>query len=244
MMNNNKYMVTDNNYMNTGGHCMVSIFTVIRKTDMTTLYMSVDDDANIVLTTIDHINIDVDQLGADIDYDKITIASYDYSDEYLGCYPNDDQVVQLEDNDLIELFVYGRFEHMFSRCSAFDHHTYIEANELPPALYSQVTVHYIQWLDDNGLLLETDGHQIYMADNYIDPKLDAMSKQARDVENFRMWLATCYPQATASDEETNKFFNDNYFTISFAGKRVFIYNCAVAYDGVYHLLRDVLEDLK
>ena len=110
------YQIINHDYMNTGGHCMVSVFEVWIKDVNKTVFVNIGEEY-ITMTTVNHIwrDLDID------DYNDITIAEYMYCD---GDYAEDGMDYELCRECL--------HEYLKKDCEYFEHKEYLPFEWLLP----------------------------------------------------------------------------------------------------------------
>jgi len=138
-----KLQVTNHDYMNTGGGCMVSIFTIYDVQQNRTLYVLINEDGG-ALSTADYISTDVEFA------DNMLIDSFSIDN------------LKSTDNNF-ELFRDCFIEHVKKDCR-YKHTSYeLRFEQLPKELQQQLTPEYREWHEEHiGSYYETDGYKMIL----------------------------------------------------------------------------------
>ena len=238
-MNNDKFIVVDHEYYNTGGNCMVSIFQVYDVDANATRYCICGDDS-FSWQTANTIYNEFLQLDCDENINKLVLGSWEYS--ALTTEPCWDQP-QFTDEQW-EMFKYCQFEHYKKDCKYFNIKVNVPINELPIDLYSTLTDDYKAWAKENDWTVQTDGFKVFLNESYVapqPPKSDRLKELEAFVEHMRLALPpheSEYP-TTADFEKAEEEHANMKWTIVFEGKAITIENCA----AIYNCLKDGLEEI-
>lgn len=138
-----KFKVLRHEYLNTGGHCMVSVFTVWLPDKNQTVYMMVNEEG-CTMSTVDYISneVDID------DYDHVQIKNADWG-----------RVTGHE--EYFDLYRYCLIEYTKSDCRYFGNISEIPYHLLTDDLQKQVPAGYCEWLEKvHGRDIATDGEKI------------------------------------------------------------------------------------
>ena len=141
-------------YVNTGGGCMVSIFEVWLPADNRVAWLFVNEEGG-TLATCDYIQQDID-----------------YNDDMLLDNWHIDSLS--EEHRYFELYRYCFVRYIKSDYRRYGQRYAIPLHMLTPELQQQMTAEYIEWhLTEISPVFETDGETIFMDDTYIpsSPKL-------------------------------------------------------------------------
>ena len=230
-----RFIVTDHNYINTGGNCMVSIFAVYDTTDNVTRWVIASEDG-FNWQTADTISSEL-QLDSDELIDKIVIYSWPW--ETLVTDPCWDQP-QLTDDEW-ELFKYCEFEFYKKDCKYFNNKVRLSTNQLPQELYDTLTPEYVSWADAEGVGCLTDGFNVFMDDSYEPPiqecdeiRLDEDRKKClQDMKDFSQWL---------KELNYDPISFGSYITICVAGNSVKIPFHADSYELLDRFLDKAIEE--
>lgn len=239
-MNNDKFIVVDHEYYNTGGNCMVSIFQVYDVDANATRYV-ICGDTDFSWQTANTIYNEFLQLDCDENINKIVLGSWSYS--ALTTEPSWDQ--RLFEDEQWEMFKYCQFEHYKKDCKYFKTTVSLPIDELPPELFRKyITPEYITWANKNDWKVQTDGEQVFLNESYVAPqpqKSDRLKELEAFVEHMRLALPpheSEYP-TTADFEKAEEEHANMKWTIVFEGKAITIENCA----AIYNHLKDGLEEI-
>lgn len=152
MFENDKYIVLDHRYMNTGGGCMVSTFTVYTRVGRRTSFINVNDEG-CTRTTYDYILFgDFENVSMSWGY---VMADYTWDDFAIDSY------LATAEPEKYELYKYCQFEH-YKKTYSVDHcNTPIPVNWLPASLYNTLTTRCAEWHKTNGAFIETNGTKVW-----------------------------------------------------------------------------------
>ena len=140
------YNVISHNYLNTGGHCMISVFEVWLPDENRTVFVNVGEEY-CTITTVNHIMSD---LEID-DFDKITVATLNYKE-------SDDCTVT---NEYFELCRYCLFEYLKKDCKYMGYFELLPFVWLLPVYQQQISSLERQFVEDEyGDYFETDGYHV------------------------------------------------------------------------------------
>lgn len=235
-MNNDKFIVVDHEYYNSGGNCMLSIFQVYDVDANATRYVICGDDS-FSWQTANTIYNEFLQLDCDENIAKLVIGSWEY--EALTSEPSFDQ--HQFANEQWEMFKYCQFEHYKKDCKYFNIKMNIPIDWLPPALYNTLTDDYKNWAKENDWYVDTDGEKVYLNEQYIAPgdltRVDAFKKKhLEEIRSFSIWFESLKYAPYREDIQ--------YITIAVAGDSVKIPFHADTYEMLYDFLLKVYKDLE
>lgn len=218
------FKVLNYEYLNTGGNCMVGIFTVWVPALKQTAY-ALTNESGCTLTTVDYIGneIEID------DYDEITIDRCDFDD-------------LLSSATYFELYRYCLNEYTKSDCRYFGNTIAIPYRLLSDELQSEVHAEYLAWCNENNnCCIPTDGEKIIVHPDYYslftDPHEDDADLQA--VKEWRDWHDKLINDSTM-DEVAELY--DKKYRLTFNGKRVYIPFNADTYGHIDDLLKAVIRE--
>lgn len=224
---NTRFTVTDHNYFNSGGNCMVSIFTVFDKKNKAVRYVIANDEGcnYQVLDTVGHEPPD------DINWDDILLGSYDWHKFTI------DSLRELDiDYDEFELLKYCQFEFYKKYCKDFGIMIELHVDELTDELFKSITYDAVLWHREAGAYVKTDGERVLLDDLYVVYCEQMSVKDLDDVKRFKVW----YDGLLNAD--TIDALSDTYITIAVAGNSVKIPWNADNYDAISTLLTDVIKE--
>lgn len=230
-----RFIVTDHNYLNTGGNCMVSIFAVYDSTDNVSRYVIANEEG-FNWQTADTISSEL-QLDSDELIKKIVIGSWTW--DALVTDPCWDQ--HLFEDDEWELFKYCEFEFYKKDCKYFNNKVRVAVNQLPNELFSKLTEDYVTWSIEEGVGCLTDGYDVFMDDGYTPPfdldesePLDvSRGRELQDMKDFSQWL---------KELNYDPISYGSYITIAVAGNSVKIPLHADSYDLLDRFLDKAIEE--
>lgn len=233
-MNNDKFIVVDHEYYNSGGNCMLSIFQVYDVDANATRYCICGDDS-FSWQTANTIYNEFLQLDCEENINKIVLGSWEYS--ALTTEPCWDQH-QFTDEEW-EMFTYCRFEHYKKDCKYFNIKVNIPINELPTDLYSTLTDDYKAWAKENDWNVQTDGFKVFLNESYVAPEEikpmdEARNKMLKEIHSFTTWYESLKYAPYREDIQ--------YITIAVAGDSVKIPFHADTYDLLADFLNKVIKD--
>ena len=238
-----RFIVTDHNYLNTGGNCMVSIFAVYDAQENVSRWVIANEEG-FNYQTADTISSEL-QLDSDELIDKIVLGAWQW--DALVADPCCDQCQFTEDE--FELFKYCEFEFYKKDCKYFNSKVRLATNQLPAELFNKLSPEYIAWANLEGVGCLTDGYDVFMDDNYEPPveekaeecnPHDDLERQLQEIKNFKRWFNDLVgPQA--SEEDLQKLY-DGYITIAVAGNSVKLPFDANVFSNINHTLRRVIEE--
>lgn len=215
----NNFKVLNYEYLNTGGNCMVGIFTVWLPGINQTVY-ALTNEVGCTIATADYISNELDIE----DYDDVTIDRCDFDD--------------LCDNaTYFELYRYCLNEYTKSDCRYFGHTYAWPYHLLSDELQAEISRDYLEWCkENNNGCIPTDGHSIVEHPDYIKPEEDWRLKAVKD---FRKWHDDLITNAT--DEEMQDFY-DRQYRLYFMGRRTFLPFDAETFNKINDLLDSVIKE--
>lgn len=203
-------------YFNSGGNTMVGSFEVWIPALMRTMYVLVNEEGY-TMAFCDYIQHDLDI----DDYDEVIFDCGEW-DRLVG------------NEDYFELYRHCLNEYTKSDCDHFSSTAYIPFNLLSEELMSQLTGHYVGWMDEVGYTKYcTDGRNILLHPLYEKPAEADDWRNTKEIKKFRDWHDT-----TAGDEQ---YYPYNY-KLELAGKSVELPFIADVWEAVDSLLGVALED--
>ena len=167
------YTITNREYQNTGGYCMVSIFTVHDRAAQATRYVVCSDDA----LTWQSFDIITNDLPDGLDYNDVIIETHIY--DTLTCEPCWDNPVYTMDDEKFTLFKYCEFEHYKNDYDNFGIITELTVDRLPAELYSTLDEEVITWHKEHGATVTTNGYQVWPSKDYTPNKNHSITIEGR-----------------------------------------------------------------
>lgn len=211
------FKVTDHEYLNTGGQCMVGVSTVWLPERKQTVYVFVNEEGY-TMSIADYIRNDLDVY----DYDELVIAQGDWG-RITG------------DECYFELYRHCYNEYIKSDCRYFQYHTEVPYMLLSDELQKQVDADYLVWLEsEHGRDVETDGFNVFIASDYSDMLCDTAAR--KDVDDFRSW----HHDVPSYMHDGTSVFDKDYI-IKFADKEIRIPFNADTYDAMDTFLKSVVD---
>lgn len=230
-----RFIVTNHEYLNTGGGCMASVFTVYDSTDNVVRYVCTNDEGFNWQTVDTVTNVD---FRCDISnelMDKIIIGHWQWDE--LTTEPCWDQ--HLFTDDEFELFKYCEFEFYKKDCMCFGTKVRLMANQLPNELYSKLSEDYIAWSNAEGVGCLTDGYDVFMDSSYEPPVMED-DVELQKLKIFRKWLLDLVSENT-SEEKMQELY-ESYITITVAGHSIGLSFDAENYNNVLRVIDRAIEE--
>lgn len=224
-----RFIVTDHNYLNTGGNTMVSIFAVYDSKENVSRWVIANDEGFSFQTADTVSNIDF-QMDCDEIMDKVVLQSHGW--DALTCDPCWDQ--HLFEDDEFALFKYCQFAFYRKDCKYFNTKVRLDVNQLPNDLFNMLTPEYIAWASLEGVGCLTDGYKVYMDEGY-EPPVEPDPKELTDMKEFYKWF---------NDLQYDEPLRDNtqFITIAVAGNSVKVPFHADSYDLLDLFLTKAIEE--
>jgi len=218
------FKVLNYEYLNTGGNCMVGIFTVWIPALKQTVY-ALTNEVGCSLVTVDYIS---NELEID-DYDELTIDRCDFDELQANA-------------TYFELYRYCLNEYTKSDCRYFGNTIAIPYHLLSDELQSEVHADYLVWCEENNNgCIPTDGEKIIVHPDYdmlfTDPHEDDEELQA--VKEWKAWHDKLVNESTM--DEVAELYNKKY-RITFNGKRIYIPFNADTYSLIDDLVKAVIRE--
>lgn len=215
----NNFKVLNYEYINTGGNCMVGIFTVWLPEEKRTIY-ALTNEEGCNLSVVDYISneLDID------DYDELII------DHCVFSFLNGTE-------EYFELYRYCMNEYNKSDCRHFGITRSVPYMLLSDELMDKVHPDYFVWLDANGYSeVMTDGFNIIPHPDYDAQFYDPHEDNDRQLQNIKSFKA--FHDTTAGVES---FYNEDY-VLTFAGRTIRLPFMADVWDAVNNLLETTIEE--
>lgn len=229
MTTNGRFQVIDECYENSGGGNYVYVATVYDASLRATRFVSYNDEGN-QMTTVDFIFNDID-----FD-DSMIIAVYNEEEQKVF----DDRGEWLMDNDFEELFEYCWREWIKRDCKKFGYTKCLNVEYLPLALKRQMPAGYAEWLNDNGLLVETDGEKIIVDVSF---KIDTEKHEPYIYDLMKLKEYMDHEMSTMDEgEEERETFYRRKATISFGDKIVVLDNSAAVWTALRNAIDYIIEN--
>ena len=242
-MTNERFIVTDHNYLNTGGNTMVSIFAVYDCKENVSRWV-IANDVGFNWQTADTVSNSDFSLDCDELMDKIVIGSWGW--EALTTDPCWNQ--HLFEDDEWELFKYCEFEFYKKDCKYFNNKVRLAVNQLPNKLYSKLSADYIKWADEEGVGCLTDGYDVFMDDRYEPPVKEVdreaiareLDRKLQELKDFKQWYVDLIGPNT-SEDDLQKLYESS-ITIAVAGNSIKLDFDAENYSNVLTVLERAIEE--
>lgn len=222
-----RFLVINHNYTNTGGGCMVSVFSVYDKQVRAMRYLVANDEGYNwqSMDTVGH------EPPADIDYDEVIIDCCDWNKLY-------DEYAEHEDSDMYNLIKYCQFEFIKRNYTSTGALTELLVRDAPKELYDTIDARQLTWHVVNQQYIYTDGYKLLpnelcpLPEELEDDKLKA-------IKNFKQWLDDLVNEGFATDTIEN-YYSDK-FTIVFRDRALQLDFDAAAYQSISDALKYVIE---
>ena len=217
-MNNKSYKVLNHDYINAGGGNYVLVTTLMFKDLNTTEYIFTSDEGQ-TKTSVNFIQFEVD----DNDIEGIIINTKTLT-----------EIATNEDDQEIYDHCYQEF--IKQRCIHYKEPMYLEYDELPQALKSQITPEYKTWLIDHLRLIATDGSTIMIDDHYT----SSATVEVKAINDFIEYLEGLTD--SHHDMSEIELLYDDYIDITFHEKTIKIRFGAVPYNELIDFLKTVVSE--
>ena len=225
-----RFTVVDVMFENSGGGCMVLVVPVYDDSCNQTRYVLYNEEGG-CLTTVDYVFSEIDY------HDKMVIASFN-EEEHEAYYSGTDGLTDGETN---ELFEYCWLEFIKRDCKHWKTTWKVEAKCIPHALRNKMPAGYEEWLNENGLLIETDGEQI-IVDERFKPSAKENEYRSQDHENLvKLFEHMNKEYSSDTDEDWEKFYKQK-IVLGFGSKMVVLDNTAAAYNSLAMCIREILSE--
>lgn len=226
-MLNKRFAVINHEYYNTGGNCMVSIFTVFDKQNNATRYVLMNDEG-FQLATVDVICND-EMFETDEERDAAVLGYWSVDD--LTTEPSYDQH-QFTDEEW-ELYKHCQFEFYVKDCKYFNRDVKLPVNQFPQEMLDNLHKDIVAWHIENECDLSTDGLDVYVSQQYADYRKQVLDKELQQIKDFSEWHEN---QAAKSE-----LYGEHY-TISFNGRSVKLPYDADVFNAIDNLLKNTIEE--
>lgn len=184
------YQIMNHEYLNTGDHCMISVFEVWLPDENRTVFVNVGE-GHCTITTVNHIMNDIEIY----DFDKITVAMLSYSepDEYAVT------------NDYFELCRYCLFEYLKKDCMYGCYRESLPYEWLLPAFKVQVLLIERQFVEDEcSGTFDTDGYHVWVPTPDGSRELSVKEPQRKSLQQT---LAACLYRLQVTYDCNNEFMD-------------------------------------
>ena len=234
MFKNEKYLVTDHNYMNTGGGCMVSIFTVYNHKDNNVSYI-VANEEGFNIQTVDTISCEFADFSEE-QMKAIVVGSFDWS--ALTCEPAPWDML-FEDEEW-KLYKYCQFEFYKRDCQRFKTKISIPGNWLTTEMYDRLSNMARIWLSENDVEVKTDGENVWLPEAFNDYMEEVLNKKLQAIKDFKQWFDGLIG-ADQPEEDIERIYNED-ITLTFNGRSVTLDFDADNYTSVSDLLQRAIDN--
>ena len=230
---NGRFQVTNVEYENSGGGCMVLVATVYDSLVNNIRYVLYNEEGG-SFTTVDYV-------FSGVDYeDKMLLAYYD-EEKHEAYYAHEKPA---ESSDLNELFEYCWLEFIKRDCTSWKHTLKTEVGSIPLELKKLIPAGYVNWLDENGLLIETDGERIIVDERFkrLADVRKEVAREVRDLRELQAYMTEQIRLTDSGDDETYDTFYRMPITVSFGNRVAHIVNSAAAFQALEYLICEVLSE--
>ena len=229
-----RFTVVDNEYLNTGGHCMIDVSAVYDSQQKRTLYMYVGNDW-LTLTAYDYLRTEIHGCLSAEDFLLYAVEESNFTTEPD---PMNRQMLDMPE-EYFDLFNYGMLSYIKNKFK-YDHQlTKTTVENLPLELRHKVSDDYAAWLSDNNLLVTTDGEHIIVENDYAYRDCNNYLA-ARDLQQFLEGL-----MPSDNNQVDNKQWDEFYeerITIVVKDRAFTFENGADIYNGLCLLVNYVIDE--
>lgn len=225
-----RFYVVNQEYVNTGGGCMVYVADVYDQMDNAVRYFICNEEgfnwqtANTVLCEGDWLNDD--EL-----LDKIVLGTWNW--DALTTEPAPDQ--HQFDEDEFLLFKDCQLEYIKRSCKYFNSRIRLSVDQLPGELFDKLTPNYIEWLTASESNVVTNGYEIFVHDEYEEYlRINAKENDSnyQQTVKFKNWLDTV---------KYEPLEGHHFITITIADKTTHIPFHADSYECLEMFIRDTIK---
>ena len=218
------YQIINDEYLNTGGNCMVHISTVYFKPLKQTQYVYINEEY-LIVSNYDYIRNELPHATTTDDFVLYVLAI-----ENLAHEPSFDNHQMLElPEEITELLFdcYLLFIRAYCKYTSKNYECRLDA--LPSELYNKVSREYSRWLAEKELDPVTDGYNIIIHQEYVaETDYDDDGKAAVE---FKQQLMEMRATADESEEQFEKFY-DEKITIVIQNKAYHLSMNAAVWNGL------------
>ena len=210
-----KYQVLNHEYMNTGGNCMVSIFSLWCTEENRTVFLLANEEG-CSLSTADYIS-------NDIDYDdSMTIDVFDI--HMFDCA-----------NKNFELYRDCWFEFIKCDCLRFGTAYEVDIDLLPLALFNDIPIELLHFMGINGQhTVSTDGVHIITGFKEQTFELKVMA--------FQRYIKRLMPSIKCNEKEQWSRLYDSKITITVCDQTIELPFSATPYNYILDMIDDYVEN--
>lgn len=226
-----------NEYINTGGGCMVDITTVWDKQRKGLLYVNINEDC-LTVSTEDFIR---EELPETVDYDDVLLVSIDQA--YFTTEPSfDNHDMNNIDDELAALMLDCLGNYIKNKVKHYKRNYFTTVDKLPNGLREQLTDDFIKWLNDRNQLVETDGYKIIFDNLYVVATIED-ADTVKEAKSLRMHLDNVMPIADCGDDPKSwdKFYQEKLQVI-YCGSLFEFQNCAAVYNALNELAKYIIDN--
>ena len=224
---NNRFSLLDHNYMNTGGGCMTSVFSVYDKTARVMRYLVANDEGYNwqAMDTVSH------EPPADIDYDEVVLECNDWDKLY-------NEYAEHEDCDMYKLIKFCQFEFIRRNYTSTGAWAELLVRDVPKEFYDTIDAKQLAWHVVNQQRICTNGYKL--RPNSLCPSPEELEDdKLKAIKNFKQWLDDLIDEGFATDTIEN-YYSDK-FTIVFRDHALHLDFDAVTYQSISDVLKYVIE---
>lgn len=232
-----KYQVMANEYLNTGGNCMVDITTVYDRERKSLLYVFINEEG-LVISTEDFIR---NELPDDINTDDFVLVDISHKAFTTEPSPEDFEVVDLSYDDA-QLLLGCLLTYIRNYVKHSGRNYFTTIDKLPVELYRQVSNDYSKWLDANDQMVETDGYKIIVDNRYYN-ELNYDTQNEASAKDLLQLLDECLPTESFEPDSMlwEKFTNEK-LQIIYCDKLFTFENGADVYNALYDFAKYIIEN--
>lgn len=214
---------------------MVNITTVYDSQSKSMRYVFINEEY-LVVSSYDYIREELHGAMETDDFVLLEISQEEFttepSPEYIFKYEMDDDTASLL-LDCMEAFIKNYVKH--------NGRNYLTTyDKLPNSLYSQLTEDYKTWLNNNSLLVETDGYKIILNDSYH-TRLTVDTPNEKAAKDLQEHMAENISRLDGDDDECEEFYREK-LQIIYCGKLFTFENGADVYNALTGFAELVIDN--
>lgn len=240
-----KFKKLTEEFINTGGGCMVLVTSYFDVDNNRTIYTAANEEGCTISTVNTILINDIDAIIGD-KWDEINIESCDWVDS--------SQTALWRGSVYNKLFNDAWYNYTIEYCKKYQVTIGFDPEGLPTALQEAAGTNYIKWAIDaeSRILIDANGlvaDPIYRTFKIEDTARESTKELVDGLHTFKAYVVDCYPDIVPleTEDEYHKrfehFLDDYKFVISFGNRSISIPNYAAAYDAVVELIQTVIDEV-
>lgn len=230
------YQTIDNEYLNTGGNCMVDITTVYNRRYKMRQYVYINEEY-LVVANYDYIRNELPDNASPEDY-----VMYEISQDAFTTDPSfDNRSVDEIDDDTALLLLSCLLSYIRNSVKHNRRNYFTTYDKLPNELAKLVTDSYRTWLDERSQLIETDGYKIIVDSHYHEPEvIDTPNGLA--AKSLQEHLTESIKRLSSDDVNEQEKFYEEQLHIIYCGKLFTFANGADVFNGLEQFTEFVISE--